>query len=195
MGGYPIVLSLSEKPCLLVGGGSVAQRKARRLLQVGAKVTVVSPEVTEGLMALVRAGKITWKKRPYQEGDLEGFFLVFAASDDPVVNRKVAKEAKARGILCNVADCPECSSFLTPAVFEREGFLIAITSGGKSPFLVRYVRKWLEANFPQGLCAVLQVLERERQMLKGADLPLQEKKRRYRELLRQWRKSWEEKSI
>ncbi|MEN3186894.1 MAG: bifunctional precorrin-2 dehydrogenase/sirohydrochlorin ferrochelatase [Atribacterota bacterium] len=190
MEGYPVVLSLSHKPCLLVGGGLVAQRKVQRLLQAGAEVTVVSPALTKGLTALVREGKIVWRRRSYQEGDVKGFFLVFAASDNPAVNREVAQEAKARGVLCNVVDCPQCSSFLTPAVFEWEGICIAITSEGKSPFLVRFIREWLEGNFPQGLGEVLQVLEKERRMLKEAGIPLQEKKRRYRDILERWGTSW-----
>ncbi len=191
MEGYPVVLSLSGKRCLLVGGGRVAQRKVQRLLRAGAVVTVIAPELTGGLMTLAGQSKITWEKRPYREGDVGGFFLVFAASSDPAVNQRVAREAEEKGVLCSVADAPEISSFLTPAVLEREGILIAIGSGGKSPFLVRFLREWLGANLPRDLGRVLQVLEEERRVLKGTGMSFQEKKRRYQALIERWRASLE----
>lgn len=186
MEGYPVVLLLSEKPCLLVGGGMVATRKARRLLEAGAKITVIAPEITTELMTLVHQGKIVWEKRSYQKGDVEGFFLVFAASGNPSTNREIAEEAKMQGILCDVVDCAACSSFFTPAILEWEGFLIAITSGGKSPFMVRLLREWLKTYLPQNFGRVLEFMEKNRQEIKRLHIPLAEKKRRYRELFEEW---------
>lgn len=183
--GYPVVLRLSGKRCLVVGGGKVAERKVERLLTCGAAVTVVSPSLTPALVAQEREGKLTWVKRPYREGDVKGFFLVFAASDDPEVNRKVGEEAEREGVLANLVDNLEESSFFTPAVLEWEGMTVAIASGGKSPFLVGVLRRWLEENLPQGLGTLLDALEEKRKVIKKTPMTLEEKKHHYRKLLKE----------
>jgi precorrin-2 dehydrogenase/sirohydrochlorin ferrochelatase len=185
--GYPVVLCLRGRQCLLVGGGEVARRKVERLLAAGATVAVIAPSLSPALQILWQRGEITWEKRSYREGDLEGFFLVFAASSDPVVNQKVGEEAHQRGILCNVVDCPAASSFLTPAVVEWEGLTVALSSGGKSPYLVGLLRRWLESHLPKGLGELLQILERKRRELQGSEISLEEKKMLYRELIDHWK--------
>lgn len=181
--GYPIVLRLVGKRCLVVGGGNVAERKVERLLACGALVTVVSPNLTPALEEWEREEKITWLRRPYQEGDVEGFSLVFAASNDLGTNRAVGEEARKRGVFCNLVDNPEQSSFFTPAVLEWEGMIIAVASEGKSPFLVGTLRRWLEENLPHGLGKLLDVLEEKRKAIKKTTMTLEEKKCYYQKLL------------
>ena len=190
--GYPVVLCLRGRRCLLVGGGKVARRKVERLLAAGAAVTVIAPSLSPDLQVLWERGEITWERRSYREGDIQGFFLVFAASSDPLVNRKVGEEAQSRGILCSVVDCPTVSSFLTPAVVEWEGLVVALSSGGKSPYLVGLLRRWLEHHLPKGLGELFRVLERKRRELKGSGVPLEEKKMLYRELINRWEEFLEE---
>jgi siroheme synthase-like protein len=122
----------------------VALRKAEGLLAAGAKIKVVSPKLTLGLQLLVDSGEITCLPRPYQDGDLEGAFLVIAATDDPTVNQAVWIEADRRGCLINVVDDPAHSNFILPAVMRRDDLSIAISTGGSSPALARRLRERLE---------------------------------------------------
>lgn len=142
---YPICLRIEGRQCLVVGGGRVAERKARGLLDSGAGVTVVSPELTEGLHALRAAGAITWAARGYQPGDAAGFFLVMAATDDPAVQDRIQADAARLNILLNVADVPEKCNFILPALVKRGPLTLAISTSGKSPALAKTLRKELEA--------------------------------------------------
>ena len=132
---------------VIVGGGAVAARKARRLLSAGARLSVVSPRLGAGLQALVETGSITHLQRCYLPGDLEGALLAFAASDDPAVNLAVAAEARELGILVDLVDAPGESDFTTPAALERGELLITVSTAGASPALSRRIIGQLEPLF------------------------------------------------
>jgi precorrin-2 dehydrogenase/sirohydrochlorin ferrochelatase len=144
---YPIILNLHGRRCVVVGGGSVAERKVRSLLECGASVTVVSPQVTGALQKLAEGATIGYLPRGYEAGDLQEAFLVIAASDDPEVNTKVWRESSELGILANVADNPEECNFILPSVLRRGGLTLAVGTGGASPALARKLRAGLEGRF------------------------------------------------
>lgn len=144
---YPLCLKLKEKPCLVVGGGKVAERKTLSLLESGARVTVVSPRLTPLLSRLAGEGKVAYRNKEYSSEDLKGAFLVVAATGDPLVNQGVAKEAEEQGLLVSVVDNPEGGNFIFPAVVRREDLILSVSTGGKSPFLARRLRQELEARY------------------------------------------------
>ena len=147
MGYYPINIDITGQSVLVVGGGSVAERKVRILLEFGAKITVVAPEITNFLRDLTKAGQIVWMSRAWMPEDLDGMCLVFAATDDRKVNQEIFNESKSRGILLNCVDQPDLCSFTIPALVKRDNLLIAISTSGKSPSMASWVRKDLENKY------------------------------------------------
>jgi siroheme synthase-like protein len=144
MGFYPVSLDLGGRPCVVVGGGVVAQRRVEALLEAGAAVTVVSPGLTPVLANLARGGRIRHVERAYSQGDLAGATLAFAAADDASVTPVVAREAHERGIWLNAADDPEHCDFILPGVVRRGVLTVAVGSGGASPALTRALREYLD---------------------------------------------------
>ncbi len=165
---YPIFLDLTGRPCVVVGGGSVAERKVRGLLECGARVRVVSPALTEALRGLVEDARIGYVARGYERGDLDGCFLVIAASDDPAINEGVWEEASGLGILVNVADLPERCNFILPSVLRRGGLALAVGTGGASPALARKLRTDLEATFGPEYAGLVRVMELLREAVMGS---------------------------
>ncbi len=141
----PINLDIRGRKGVVVGGGPVAERKCRALLDAEATVTVVAPNITEGLASLARDGNITILSRRFRSGDLDGAFLAFSATDDREINRAVAAEASRLGILICVADAPEEGNFTSPSAIRQGDLLITVSTGGKSPALARKVRLDLES--------------------------------------------------
>jgi len=139
---YPVYLDLMGRRCLVVGGGQVALRKVEGLLEAGAEVTVIAPEV-----AAAMPEEVTVIRRPFHPADLDGVMLVIAATNDEQVNWQVAKEAEDCGILVNVVDDPPNCSFILPSVVRRGALCIAISTGGASPTLARRLREQLETEF------------------------------------------------
>ena len=144
---YPICLNLQGRKCLIVGGGAVAGRKAADLIAAGAAVTVISPELISQLRDWTDAGKLKWISRQYQQGDVNGFFLAFCATDSVEVNRLIAQEAKNTGVLANVADDPDLCGFTVPATMRQGDLTIAVSTNGKSPAVAREVRKELALRY------------------------------------------------
>ncbi|MFB3817759.1 MAG: bifunctional precorrin-2 dehydrogenase/sirohydrochlorin ferrochelatase [Candidatus Methylomirabilales bacterium] len=171
---YPMMVRLAGRRCLVVGGGAVAERKIEALLQCGARVEVISPAATAGIQALAEAGRVTWRRRPVEPGDLPGAFLAFAATDDPAVNREVARRAAEAGGQVNVADDPEASTFHVPATLRRGDLCVAVATGGGSPALARRLRRRLEATLGpeyEAFLAALRVLrERARRRIPSAEV-------------------------
>ncbi|WP_265434185.1 siroheme synthase CysG [Aeromonas salmonicida] len=150
----PIFCRLDNKPVLLVGGGEVAERKARLLLDAGARLTVVSPALDPELAALATSGTIDWLAAEFEPAHLTGKWLVVAATDRREVNALVYQSANQAGIFANVVDDPKRSSFIMPSIIDRSPLMVAISSGGKAPVLARLLREKLEALLPQHLGAV-----------------------------------------
>ncbi len=137
---YPLNLSVEGRKCVVVGGGRVAERKVKGLLRSGADVQVISPELTEGLQRLVEEGRVSHHRRRYGPGTLSDAFLVFAATSERSVNAQIASDARASGVLANVADSADECTFILPAIMEQDGILIAVSTGGRSPALAKRVR-------------------------------------------------------
>ena len=133
-------LDLEGRDVLVVGAGSVALEKINGLLDVGARVTVVAPEISEPVEALARDGIVEVVRRGYRASDLEGRFLVVAATSVTPVNERVFASADARGLLCNVVDVPALCSFILPAVHRDDPIAVAISTGGASPALAQRLR-------------------------------------------------------
>jgi precorrin-2 dehydrogenase/sirohydrochlorin ferrochelatase len=137
---YMACLDLEGRDCLVVGAGPVGLEKIEGLLDANARVTVVSPVANAAVQAL----PLTWIRREYQTADLEGRFLVVAATNVPEVNRAVYEDAERRALLCNVADVPELCNFILPAVLRRDPIAIGISTGGASPALSQRIRHDIE---------------------------------------------------
>ncbi len=144
---YPVYLRLEGQGCLVVGGGSVAQRKIGGLLECGAAVTVVSPELTPGLKEAAIRGDFCYNERRFQDGDLQGKSLVIAATDDTGLNARIAQICRQRSIPVNVVDNPALSAFFVPSVIRRGPLCISVSTGGGSPMLARRIREDLERQF------------------------------------------------
>ncbi len=134
---YPIFLTVKDRRCLVAGGGRIGARKAKTLVSAGASVTVVSPEFCEALTAVPGIQK---KKRSFEPADLDGIFLVYAATADPAVNQRILAEARKAGVLCNSADAPDEGDFILPAVMTRGDLVFAVSTSGASPALARKIR-------------------------------------------------------
>ncbi|HEX3031194.1 MAG TPA: bifunctional precorrin-2 dehydrogenase/sirohydrochlorin ferrochelatase [Bacillota bacterium] len=145
--GYPVFLNLTGQSCVVIGGGFVAERKVRSLLESGACVTVVAPQATPWLTEACQHKKVRLITRAFQPEDIDRPFLVVAATDDLETNRQVADYCLNHGVLVNVADDPEKSSFIVPAVVRRGPLAIAVSTDGNSPYLARKIRQHLEEEF------------------------------------------------
>ncbi len=143
---------------MVVGGGEVANRKARKLLQARAKVVVISPNVKPELASV--AAEVL--RRPYREGDLEGAFLAFAATDRREVNAAVAQEARERGIPVNAADKPSEGDFALPSTLRRGQLQVAVSTGGASPTLAQRIRRELEGAFSFEWAGIVEELGKAR---------------------------------
>ncbi|MGD0662570.1 MAG: bifunctional precorrin-2 dehydrogenase/sirohydrochlorin ferrochelatase [Syntrophorhabdales bacterium] len=138
---YPLFLDLTDKLCIVVGGGAVAERKARGLLNAGARVRLISPEVTRGVRRLARQGRIEVVPREYQEGDLDGAALAIAATNASEVNMRVKGESKRLSIPLNVADRPDLGDFIVPAVVRKGPVVVAVSTSGLLPVLARRLKE------------------------------------------------------
>ena len=144
---YPMFLDLQGRRCLVVGGGRVAERKAAGLLEAGARVRVVAPEIGPDLTRRAEAGELAAETRPFAEADLDGAFLVIAATDDEAVNGAVWRMARERGVLCNVVDQPGRCDFHAPAVLRRRRLQVAFSTNGQAPAVGAALRDAVDAAF------------------------------------------------
>jgi precorrin-2 dehydrogenase/sirohydrochlorin ferrochelatase len=162
---YPVNLDITDRNCLVVGGGSVASRKVATLLSCGAAVTVVSPRVCDRLNQLAAEGAIRLNKRPYDRADLEGMFLVIGATDDEDVNRKVSRDAEAHRMLCNIADRPGICNFILPSIVRRGDLILTISTSGSSPAFAKKMRQCLESQFGEEYADFLRLMAAVRKKL------------------------------
>ena len=168
MKGYPIVLiGLQGGRSLVIGGGRVALRKVQGLLDGGASVDVISPQIHPELEAMEKAGQITLHRRQYQTGDIDGARIVIAATDDPEINQAIWHEANQHGCLINVVDDPERSNFIAPAVVRRGDLALSISTGGASPALAAMLRRQLEQQFDDSYEILIEVLSELRAVIQS----------------------------
>lgn len=180
---YPVNLDLTDKRCAVIGGGGVAARKTSALLAARARVTVIAPQLTASLAQLAARGKIVHIAKPYREEALDGFFLVFCATDDAETNCRAASAARAGGALVNVADASASSDFTLPAQVRRGDLLLTVSTGGRSPALARRLAKELAARYGEEYGVCLEMLEHVRKEMKRALSSSQEREAFWREAL------------
>lgn len=147
MAHYPVNLSLSGQTCAVVGGGPVAERKVESLLEFGAHVRVISPEITARLSEWSSEGRIEYVESEYRAEHLDGAFLVIGATDDRETNKRISSDALDRRMLVNIVDDPELCSFFVPASVVRGDLVISVSTSGKSPAMARRVREEIEARY------------------------------------------------
>lgn len=179
----PIFLNLHDKPCLIVGGGRVALRKAELLLRAGSQVTALAPAFHPDFEPLAEAGRVALEHKAFEPEDLTGFFLVIAATDDRLLNTAIATTAQQRGILINVVDQPELCNFILPAIVDRSPVTIAISSGGRAPVLARLLRTQLESLIPANFGKLAELAGRFRSQVKRAISSPHERRRFWEQTL------------
>jgi len=155
---YPVNLNVKNRKCLVVGGGEVATRKVKVLLESGATLTVITLNATKHLYKLENDGLLTLKLRLYKASDLNGMFLVFGATNDKKLNRQLFVDASKSNLLCNIADCPDQCNFILPSIVNRGDLSIAISTSGKSPALAKKIRKDLEKKFGLEYAEFLEIM-------------------------------------
>jgi precorrin-2 dehydrogenase/sirohydrochlorin ferrochelatase len=158
---YPVTLKLAGKFCTVVGGGSVAVRKVKSLLEQGAEVTVISPVLDEELIAIQE--QFVWRNSMYQDGMLKGSFLVIAATDSRDVNHAVYEWCEEHQVLVNVVDSLQESSFTVNAMVQRGDFMLAVSTSGISPAVSKKVREDLELQYGPEYGTMLEILEEARE--------------------------------
>jgi len=144
---FPILVELKQRKCVVVGAGKIAAGKAAGLLRGGARVVMIGPRGSSWVRSRARAGKLMWRPRPFTARDVEGAFLVIAATNSSATNEAVFRACVERGVLCNVVDDPERCDFFYTAVVRRGPLQIAISTSGRSPALARRLRIELERQF------------------------------------------------
>jgi uroporphyrin-III C-methyltransferase / precorrin-2 dehydrogenase / sirohydrochlorin ferrochelatase len=164
---FPLFLDLKDKPILLVGGGEVAARKCSLLIEAGARITAVAPQLGVELTEALARGALTHRAREFSDADVAGVWLVVAATDDRAVNAAVAAAANAARIPCNVVDDRELSSFIMPAIIDRSPVQIAVSTGGTSPVLARLIRERLETLLDSSLGPLAAFADRWRTAIKS----------------------------
>jgi len=166
---YPVLLDIAGKACVVIGGGMVAERKVKGLLESGAAVRVVSPDVTAGLADLAVQGAIQWQCKAYGDDDLHGAFLVFAATSSREIQDRICRRACDNGQLVNVADDPDSCTFHVPATVRRGDLTLAVSTAGKSPAVAALIRKQLEEEYGPEYEILLKLMARVRQHM-GSDM-------------------------
>lgn len=180
---YPVSLNITGRLCVVVGGGTVAARKVRGLVAAGAKVRIISPKLSLYLQQLVTKTQVEWINRQYHTGDLADAWLVFAATDNSVVQQRVLQEAEQAGRPVNVVDLPDRCSFQVPAVVRRGDLTLTVSTNGKSPAVSAMIRRKLEGNFGQEYDLLLQLMSHVRDQLLASNLHYSERKQIFDSLL------------
>jgi precorrin-2 dehydrogenase/sirohydrochlorin ferrochelatase len=175
-------LKLEGRRCLVVGAGSIAEGKIGGLIAVDAQIRVVAPEATAQVQTWAGEGKIDWERRRFQPSDLEGAFLVVAATSSTAVHEEIYAEARRRSVLCNVVDVPHLCDFFYPAIVRRGSLQIAISTAGESPALSQRLRKELEQQFGPEYEAWVAAIGEARAELATRDLSVEDRKEILHEL-------------
>jgi precorrin-2 dehydrogenase/sirohydrochlorin ferrochelatase len=167
---YPMFVRAQGLRCVVIGGGAVALRKARGLLDAGADVTVIAPEVQPDLCRLVDDHAVRWIQREAHEQDLDGANLVFLATDSAQVNAQLEQVARHNGSLVNRADSPLDGTFHVPAVVRRDDITVAVSTSGRSPAFARLLREELDTLLTEERLALLEVIAEARESVRGSHI-------------------------
>ena len=167
---YPIMLNVRDQRCVVIGGGEVAERKVIAFLECGAAVCVISPNISPELRRLCDDRQIQVINRDYRTGDLSNALVAIAATDDPNVNASVFSEGKEKGILTNVVDDPEKSTFIVPSMLRRGDLLISISTSGRSPALARKIRTELEQQYGPEYALLAEIISEVRSEIKDGGI-------------------------
>jgi len=179
---FPMFLKLSTRPCLVVGAGTSAETKIAGLLGTGGKIRVVAPEATAQVRSWAQSEAIEWRQRPFQPSDLEGIFLVVAATSSSELHERIFALATQLGVLCNIVDVPALCDFYYPSVVQRGALQIAVSTAGLSPALAQRLRKQLETEFGPEYEEWLAQLGDAREKLHSTDVDPDRRKRLLHEI-------------
>ncbi|PRR82210.1 precorrin-2 dehydrogenase/sirohydrochlorin ferrochelatase family protein [Clostridium vincentii] len=164
---YPMMLNIENKKCLIVGGGDIAHRKIFELIEYGASITVVSPNINEKIKVLADNSVINYIKDRYDKSYIEDIYIVVASTNDFKVNNQIFRDCSERRILVNIVDDPKNCSFIVPSKIKRGDLTIAISTNGKSPTLSRCIRENLEKIYDEDYETFLNILGDVRQEVMG----------------------------
>ena len=173
MGYYAAFLDVTDRRCLVVGGGDEAADKARGLLASGARVLVAWNEVGEEIVAMEAAGEVELRRHRFIADDLEGCFVVIDASEDEATGIEVFAAARARSVLCNVLDRPARCDFIAPALVRRGPLQVAISTSGRSPFMASHLRRQLEVSIDEAQGQLVELVGQLRDRLRAQGISLQ----------------------
>lgn len=171
---YPIFLNIRDRKCMVIGGGQVALRKVKSLLECGAEVKLISPSLCPELDTLAESRTIGVIRKSYQAGDLQGAFIVIAATDSSDINSEIAKECHNIGVWVNVVDNAEESDFILPSSLHRGSLTIAVATSGRSPALSRKIRMLLEREFDEEYASMVLLIEEVRAKIKRQGIKVNE---------------------
>ncbi len=164
---YPAFLNLKDRPVIVIGGGSVAERKIENLINAGGHITLVSPDITPNLQRHVDDQLINYQQREFQKTDIDGKLLVVAATNDSALNTRIGELAHTQQTLVNVVDNPELCSYIVPSIVDRSPVMIAVSTGGASPVLARQLRMKLETMIPSSCGELAAITEEYRDKVKN----------------------------
>jgi len=176
-GYYPLLMDISGKNCLVVGGGAVAERKVRMLLRFNAAVKLVSPRITKALLGLEARGRLAVERREYRESDLNGTTLVFAATNLEKVNVRIKADAGKRGIPVNVVDNPRLCDFIVPSIVKKGPIVIAISTSGTLPSLSKKLRMLIAEHVTDDYVRYVGIVGKVRKLLIETEKDSEKRKR------------------
>jgi len=180
---FPIFLDLEGKKVIVVGGGSVAQRKIQTLIEYGAKVEVISRDLTPRLKQLIAENRIRQIGRQFEQKHINGAFMVIAATDDAQLNREISMRAREKGLLINAVDQPEDCNFILPSVLKRGELVIAVSTSGRSPALAKKVRESLEKAFGSEYEYLVHMMGQIRKEVLAKKWPTEDNTRIFKEII------------
>ena len=179
---YPICLVMDRRKALVVGGGNVAARKVRDLLESGATVRVVALDVCHEIEELASSGRLSLERKTFESRDLHDMSIVVAATSDRELNQSVSKAARERCVLVNVGDEPDLSDFFVPARIKRGDLVVTVSTSGSAPGLSRLIRKELSQHLPEGLSHLVELARQARDRIRQL-VPGESRHRERKELL------------
>jgi precorrin-2 dehydrogenase/sirohydrochlorin ferrochelatase len=180
---YPLFLDISQRRCVVIGGGKVAERKIERLLACGARVEVVGRVLTPALSALKAEGRIVHHDSDYDRTLIRGAFFVIGATDDGAVNGRISEDARELGILVNIVDQSARCDFILPSLVERGALTIAVSTGGKSPALAKKLRTELASLYGPEYATLLEIVGELRERVIAGGRPSEENRERFEALV------------